>query len=140
MPIIRTPDERFENIKDFPYNPNYIDIAGLRIHYIDEGSGEIILCLHGEPTWSYLYRKMIPIFVKAGLRAIAPDLVGFGRSDKRFSRPRGAREGIYLHIDDTCRYKCFPYREGVSQGLSVVCGRGHPGVFRCYTYVYLPGK
>ncbi|MFX0133396.1 MAG: haloalkane dehalogenase [Candidatus Hodarchaeota archaeon] len=82
MPIIRTPDERFKNLKDFPYTPHYIEIKGLRVHYIDEGSGEIILCLHGEPTWSYLYRKMIPLFVRAGFRVIAPDFIGFGRSDK----------------------------------------------------------
>lgn len=82
MPIIRTPDERFENLSDFPYEPHYVEIKGLRVHFIDEGEGDIILCLHGEPTWSYLYRKMIPLLVKAGYRVIAPDFIGFGRSDK----------------------------------------------------------
>ncbi|MHA2295670.1 MAG: haloalkane dehalogenase [Candidatus Hodarchaeales archaeon] len=82
MPVIRTPDERFENLHDFPYEPKYIDIGGLRVHYVDEGEGDIILCLHGEPTWAYLYRKMIPILTKAGHRVITPDFIGFGRSDK----------------------------------------------------------
>ena len=82
MPIIRTPEERFDNLSDFPFAPKYVEVNGMRVHYIDEGEGEIILCLHGEPTWSYLYRKMIPIFTKAGYRVIAPDFIGFGRSDK----------------------------------------------------------
>jgi len=81
MPIIRTPDDRFTNLSDFPYPPNYIEIGGMRVHYVDEGAGQIVLCLHGEPTWSYLYRKMIPILSKEHI-AIAPDFVGFGRSDK----------------------------------------------------------
>jgi len=85
----RTPDERFENLPDFPFEPRYIDdlagYEGLRMHYVDEGPADaerVYLCLHGEPTWSYLYRKMIPIFAAAGRRVIAPDLFGFGRSDK----------------------------------------------------------
>ncbi len=80
--IIRTPDDRFSNLPEFPYTPHYATIIDLRIHYIDEGKGPIILCLHGEPTWSFLYRKMIPLFIRAGFRVIAPDFVGFGRSDK----------------------------------------------------------
>ncbi|MHA2006168.1 MAG: haloalkane dehalogenase [Promethearchaeota archaeon] len=84
MDLLRTPDERFENLPDFPYEPHYAEIDGIRIHYVDEGpkDAEIILLMHGEPSWSYLYRHMIPILVKAGLRVVAPDLVGFGRSDK----------------------------------------------------------
>ncbi len=89
MKILRTPDERFENLSGYAFEPNYTEIpdseAGtLRIHHVDEGprDGEIILCLHGQPTWSYLYRKMIPVFVDAGFRVVAPDFVGFGRSDK----------------------------------------------------------
>jgi haloalkane dehalogenase len=84
MDLLRTPDERFENLVDFPYKPNYIEIDGIRIHYVDEGpkDAEVILLMHGEPSWSFLYRHMIPILVKANLRIIAPDLVGFGRSDK----------------------------------------------------------
>jgi len=82
--IIRTPDERFENLSGFDYEPRYIEISRLRIHYVDEGPEDAmpVLLLHGEPSWSYLYRKMIPIITAAGYRAIAPDLVGFGRSDK----------------------------------------------------------
>ena len=89
MKVLRTPEERFKNLPGYPYEPNYIeDLQGyenLRMHYVDEGSKEsdiVFLCLHGEPSWSYLYRKMIPIFVKAGYRAVAPDLFGFGKSDK----------------------------------------------------------
>jgi haloalkane dehalogenase len=81
MPLVRTPDDRFANLKDFPYQPRYVEINGARVHYIDEGSGEVILCLHGEPTWSYLYRKMIPILAAAH-RVVAMDFIGFGRSDK----------------------------------------------------------
>jgi haloalkane dehalogenase len=81
MPLVRTPDDRFANLKDFPYQPRYLEINGARVHYIDEGSGEVILCLHGEPTWSYLYRKMIPILAAAH-RVVAMDFIGFGRSDK----------------------------------------------------------
>jgi haloalkane dehalogenase len=81
MPIIRTPDERFANLSGFPYQPRYVEVNGLRLHYIDEGQGEIILCLHGEPSWSYLYRKLIPLLAYDH-RVIALDFVGFGRSDK----------------------------------------------------------
>jgi haloalkane dehalogenase len=86
---LRTPDERFHDIPGFPYDPLYIDglrgFEGLRMHYVDEGprnAGDLFLCLHGEPTWSYLYRKMIPVFTAAGHRVVAPDFFGFGRSDK----------------------------------------------------------
>jgi haloalkane dehalogenase len=81
MPVIRTPDERFANLPDFPYQPRYVEVNGPRVHYIDEGQGEIILCLHGEPSWSYLYRKMIPSLSR-DYRVMAMDFVGFGRSDK----------------------------------------------------------
>jgi haloalkane dehalogenase len=93
MDVLRTPDHRFEALPDFAYQAHYLDIpAGdgelLRMAYVDEGprDGRIVLLLHGEPTWSYLYRKMIPPLVAAGYRAIAPDLVGFGRSDKPLQR------------------------------------------------------
>ena len=89
MSVLRTPDECFENLAGFPFEPRYLeirdeDLGVIRIHYVDEGprDGPVILCLHGEPTWSYLYRKMIPVFTAAGFRVVAPDLVGFGRSDK----------------------------------------------------------
>ncbi len=86
---LRTPDERFVGLPGYSFNPNYIDdlaeYEGLRAHYLDEGdkvSNEVFLCLHGEPTWSYLYRKMVPVFTQSGGRVIAPDLLGFGKSDK----------------------------------------------------------
>lgn len=83
--IFRTPDENFANLPDFPFEPHYYELKeGLRVHYLDEGprDGKIVLMMHGEPSWSYLYRKMIGPVVKAGFRVIAPDLIGFGRSDK----------------------------------------------------------
>ena len=85
--ILRTPDERFDDLKDYPFKPNYLIIGNTRIHYIDEGpkDGQIIYLLHGEPTWSYLFRKMIPTLVNEGYRVIAPDMVGFGKSDKYIS-------------------------------------------------------
>lgn len=88
METLRTPDDRFQNLPGFDFEPNYLDINGLRVHYLDEGprDGQIVLLLHGEPSWCYLYRKMIPVFTAAGLRAIAPDLIGFGRSDKPVRR------------------------------------------------------
>ena len=81
---LRTPDERFANLQGWSFKPHYADIADYRMHYVDEGPGNAapVLMLHGEPTWSYLYRKMIPPVAGAGHRVIAPDLIGFGRSDK----------------------------------------------------------
>lgn len=86
--VLRTPEERFASIPDFPYRPHYVEIGGLRIACIDEGprAAAPVLLMHGEPTWSFLYRKMIPPLLAAGHRVVAPDLVGFGRSDKP-SRP-----------------------------------------------------
>jgi haloalkane dehalogenase len=93
MEKLRTPDDRFDNLSDFPYEPRYVEVddgdgGTLRVHYVDEGprDGQVVLCLHGEPTWSYLYRKMIPVLVEAGHRVIAPDHPGFGRSDKPTAR------------------------------------------------------
>jgi haloalkane dehalogenase len=88
--ILRTPDECFADLPGFPFEPHYLEIDDLRIHYVDRGPGAArpVLLLHGEPSWSFLYRKMIPVITGAGYRAIAPDLVGFGRSDK------------YARIDD----------------------------------------
>lgn len=85
MAILRTPDERFSNLPDFPYEPHYTQLDDVRMHYVDEGSGETVLCLHGEPTWSFLYRKMIPV-LSQNQRVIAPDFIGFGRSDKYSER------------------------------------------------------
>jgi haloalkane dehalogenase len=86
--LLRTPDERFANLPGYPFAPRYLTVEGVRVHYIDEGSVDAppMLLMHGEPSWSYLYRKMIPIITTAGYRAIAPDLVGFGRSDKPAAR------------------------------------------------------
>ena len=81
MKILRTPDERFVNLPGFAFEPHYVEVRGLRMHYLDEGQGDPILCLHGEPSWCYLYRKMVPILAREQ-RVVAPDLVGFGRSDK----------------------------------------------------------
>jgi haloalkane dehalogenase len=83
MDVLRTPDDRFAELPGYPWSPSYATTSdGLRMAYVDEGSGPVILLLHGEPTWSYLYRKMIPVLTGAGFRVVAPDLVGFGRSDK----------------------------------------------------------
>ena len=86
--IMRTPDARFENLKDYDFAPHYMQIDGLRIHYLDEGpkDGAPILLLHGQPTWSYLFRHMIPVLTAAGHRVIVPDMAGFGRSDKPMSK------------------------------------------------------
>lgn len=81
MNILRTPEERFRDLPGYPYKPNYLEMDGVRVHYIDEGEGELVLCLHGEPTWSYLYRRMIPS-LQMKCRVIAMDFIGFGRSDK----------------------------------------------------------
>jgi haloalkane dehalogenase len=93
MEALRTPDERFASLPDFPFAPHYLDVADgeggtLRVHYVDEGppEAEPVLLLHGEPSWSFLYRRMVPVITAAGLRAVAPDLVGFGRSDKPSKR------------------------------------------------------
>lgn len=88
MKILRTPDERFVDLPGYPFEPNYVTDGDIRIHCVDEGPRDAapVLMLHGEPSWSYLYRKMIPIFTALGLRAVAPDLVGFGRSDKPAER------------------------------------------------------
>ncbi len=85
MSVFRTPDERFAALPDFPFEPRYLDQDGFRMHYVDEGAGDPVLCLHGEPTWSYLYRKMIPGLSRVA-RVIAPDYFGFGRSDKPTDR------------------------------------------------------
>ena len=94
MEILRTPDARFAGLPDFDYPPLYATVpdgdgGSLRMAYVEAGpvDGPVVLCLHGEPSWSFLYRTMIPVLVAGGLRVVAPDLVGFGRSDK----PAGSR-------------------------------------------------
>jgi haloalkane dehalogenase len=99
MQALRTPDARFENLPDYPFAPRYHTLgSGLRLHYVDEGPRDAapVLMLHGEPSWSYLYRKMIPLFAQAGLRALAPDLIGFGKSDKL---PSQADYTYQAHVD-----------------------------------------
>jgi haloalkane dehalogenase len=97
MSILRTPDERFKDLPDFSFEPHYLEISGMRVHYLDEGerTGETILCLHGEPSWSFLYRKMIPLLASQH-RVMAMDFIGFGRSDKY-----GEREAysFKMHLD-----------------------------------------
>ena len=82
MDVFRTPDERFADLPGYAYEPHYTEIDGLRLHHIDEGEGQTVLCFHGEPTWAYLYRHMLDRLVGAGHRVVCPDYAGFGRSDK----------------------------------------------------------
>lgn len=103
MQFLRTPEERFANLPEYNFQPNYINFQSLRMHYVDEGEKQspVVLMLHGEPSWSYLYRKMIPIIVNAGFRAIAPDLIGFGRSDK----PTQKEDYSYqMHVDSIANF------------------------------------
>jgi haloalkane dehalogenase len=87
MDVFRTPDDRFEGLPGYDFEPHYAEVDGLRLHYVDEGNGNRpIVCFHGEPTWAYLYRKMLPPLVQAGHRVICPDMAGFGRSDKPTDR------------------------------------------------------
>ncbi len=103
MDVLRTPDSRFENLHGYPFAPHYVDVAAsdtdsLRMHYVDEGASDAspVVLLHGEPTWSYLYRTMIPPLVEGGHRVLAPDLIGFGRSDK----PSATSDYTYLrHVE-----------------------------------------
>ncbi len=100
MKTVRTPDDRFEDLPDYNFEPHYAKVDGLRMHYLDEGpqDGETVLLLHGEPSWCYLYRHMIPPLTEAGLRVVAPDLIGFGRSDKPVSKSDYSYAG---HVDWT---------------------------------------
>jgi haloalkane dehalogenase len=98
MDFLRTPEERFADLPGYNFQPRYVEVGGLRMHYVDEGAeaGETVLLLHGEPSWSYLYRRMIPVIVAAGHRAVAPDLIGFGRSDKPTRREDYSYQ---MHVD-----------------------------------------
>lgn len=82
MEIFRTPDERFSGLPGYDFEPHYVQVGDLRMHYVDEGEGPPVVCFHGEPSWAYLYRKMVPPLVEGGHRVVCPDLPGFGRSDK----------------------------------------------------------
>ena len=79
---LRTPEERFVGLADYPFAPHYFEADSMRMHYVDEGAGPVVVLLHGEPTWSYLYRHFIPPLVAAGYRCVVPDYIGFGKSDK----------------------------------------------------------
>jgi haloalkane dehalogenase len=110
MQVLRTPEDRFSNLPDFPYQPHYAQVAdpdggSLRMAWIEAGpsDGETVLLLHGEPSWSFLYRTMIPVLAGAGLRVIAPDLIGFGRSDK----PAERAEHSYARHVEWVRELCF---------------------------------
>jgi haloalkane dehalogenase len=114
MPILRTPDERFRDLPGYAFPPHYLTIGGARMHYLDEGRGEPILCLHGEPSWSFLYRKMIPPLAGGGHRVLAPDFFGFGKSDKFTER----REySFQMHRDSLV---AFLDRLGLA-GITLVC-------------------
>lgn len=133
MQILRTPDERFANLPGYPFQPRYVEVDGVRIHYVHEGprNAPPVLLLHGEPSWSYLYRKMIPKLVEAGLRAVAPDLVGFGRSDK----PARREDYTYQrHVDWMLGFICALDLEHITLvcqdwggliGLRLVAEHGH---------------
>jgi haloalkane dehalogenase len=113
---LRTPEERFSDLPDYPFAANYVDIDGLRMHYVDEGprDGPVMLLLHGEPSWSYLYRHMIPPLAAAGLRVVAPDLVGFGKSDKP------ARKEDYTYAGHVAWMQQFIARLDLS-GITLFC-------------------
>jgi haloalkane dehalogenase len=96
--IYRTPDDRFVDLPDYPFEPNYVEQEGLRMHYVDEGSGEPVLLFHGEPTWSFLYRKLIPPLAGVG-RVVVPDLFGFGRSDKPLRQEDYSYDAHYRSIE-----------------------------------------
>lgn len=123
MEFLRTPDDRFVDLPDFAFEPRYVEVpAGdgsgtARLAYLDEGpaDGEVVLCLHGEPSWSFLYRHMIPVLVSAGLRVVAPDLIGFGRSDK----PSVRTDCTYQRHLDWLRAAVF---DGLDlQAVTLVC-------------------
>jgi haloalkane dehalogenase len=116
MEAVRTPDEHFANLPGYNFEPHYVEVDGLRMHYVDEGprDAEVVLMLHGEPSWSYLYRKMIPIVTAAGLRAVAPDLIGFGRSDKPASQDDYTYEA---HVDWTSEF----VRQADLRRITLVC-------------------
>jgi haloalkane dehalogenase len=122
MKKLRTPDERFTDLPGFPFEPHYVEVPDgeggtLRVHYVDEGpaDGEVVLLMHGEPSWSYLYRKVVPPLVAAGHRAVAPDIVGFGRSDK----PAARDDYTYARHVEWMRAALFDDLD--LQGVTLVC-------------------
>ncbi len=140
MRVLRTPDARFEGLADYPFEPHYTEIVTdggtpLRIHHIDEGNlnAPLILCLHGQPSWSYLYRKMVPLLVASGLRVIAPDLPGYGKSDKPAAREDFSYQrqvdwmGQWLEANDLGDITLFGQDWGGLIGLRLVVD--HPDRF-----------
>ena len=133
MKILRTPDNRFSNLLDYPFKPNYIQLGDIRIHYVDEGesSEEVVLLIHGEPTWSYLYRKMVPIVSESGYRVIVPDLVGFGKSDKPINQEDYTYEkhvgwiSSYIESLDLTNINLFCQDWGGLIGLRIVSEQGY---------------
>ncbi|MGW4243417.1 haloalkane dehalogenase [Nocardia sp. NPDC004722] len=123
MHVLRTPEERFSNLPGYPFEPNYVHVTAadddttLRMHYLDEGpsDGEVVLLLHGEPSWSYLYRTMIPVLTAAGRRCVAPDLIGFGRSDK----PADRGDYTYARHAEWLRAAVFDQLD--LTGITLVC-------------------
>ena len=144
--ILRTPEHRFAALPDFPWAPRYTDVDGLRLARIDEGprDGRTVLLPHGEPSWSFLYRKMIPTLLDAGLRVVAPDLVGFGRSDK----PADPRAYSYQsHVDwlrahvralDLTDVTVFCQDWGGLLGLRLAAEEGHRFARVCAANTFLP--
>ena len=133
MRVLRTPDEAFASLPDFPFEPHYQELSdGLRVHFLDEGPKDSppVLLMHGEPTWSFLYRKMIPVLVAAGHRCVAPDLVGFGRSDKPADPRDHSYEGhvswmaeLVFDLLDLRRVTFFGQDWGGLIGLRLVCAQ-----------------
>lgn len=96
--MFRTPDERFDDLPGYSWEPHYVDVDGLRMHYVDEGNGSPVVCFHGEPTWAYLYRKLAQPLLAGGTRVIAVDMPGFGRSDKPVERGWYSFERHFEHV------------------------------------------
>jgi haloalkane dehalogenase len=116
MDVLRTPDERFSDLPGYPYAPSYVETSdGLRLAYVDEGTGPTVLLLHGEPSWGYLYRRMVPVLVEAGFRCVVPDLVGFGRSDK----PAAVEDYTYARHVEWLRSALFDRLD--LTGVTLVC-------------------
>ena len=126
-------DNRFSNLLDYPFKPNYIQLGDIRIHYVDEGesSEEVVLLIHGEPTWSYLYRKMVPIVSESGYRVIVPDLVGFGKSDKPINQEDYTYEkhvgwiSSFIESLDLTNINLFCQDWGGLIGLRIVSEQGY---------------
>ena len=134
---MRTPDERFANLPGYPWAPHYLEWRGLRVHYLDEGKrgARTLLCLHGEPTWSYLYRKMIPPFLAAGYRVVAPDFIGFGRSDKPVEEEiytfEFHREFLLSFVENIESFRHHAGGPGLGRAARPHAADGDAGPLRC---------